>query len=144
MRVTILFLLAGVATAFGDSVATTNHLTVYGHIEHMDQVELVLTAGFPSSTGVQTKPVAIPRNQILRIEFNASTFNPGGPPAIGARPANEHDSNKPPSAGQDVVVLPGGERKPCGSAAIDAGQKVHCGNAQYEERAVIRILLEPK
>jgi hypothetical protein len=140
MKTTILFLLM-VAAVRADSVETTDKLTVYGRIERMDQTELTLTASFPSPSGVATQELKIPRSLVVKIEFNATTFNPGGPPAIGARPPN---GSRAAPAGQDFAVLVDGHRQPCDGATIDTQQRLHCGKQEFPRSAVIRVFLATK
>ena len=144
MKTTILFLLM-VATIRADSVETTDKLTIYGRIERMDQNELKLIASFRSQTpsGLATQELSIPRSLIVKIEFNATTFNPGGPAAIGARPPDGSRTGPPPG-GRDVAVLVDGHRQQCDAATIDNEQRLHCGKQEYPRTAVIRIFLATK
>jgi len=141
MKTAILFLLMA-AVARADSVETSDKLTVFGHIERMDEKEVTLTATFPSENGVATKELKIPRSQVVEIEFNATTFNPGGPPGIGARPADGKSSASTTS--HDLAVLVDGSRQPCDGATIDTQQHLHCGKQEFPRETVIRIFLATK
>ena len=142
MKTTILFLLM-VAAVRADSVDTTDKLTTYGRIESMDQTELKLIASFPSPSGVATRELKIPRSLVVKIEFNATIINPGGPPAPGVRPPDGSKAVRAP-AGQDIAVLVDGHRQPCDGATIDTQQRLHCGREEFPRSAVIRIFLATK
>jgi len=139
MKLAILFVLM-VAVARADSVDTTDKLIVFGHIERMDQTELTITASFPSPKGVASKELKIPRSQVVKIEFNLTTFNPGGPPAIGALPPAKSRA-VPAPVGQDFAVMVDGHHQPCDGATIDIQQHLHCGKEEFPKSAVIRIFL---
>jgi hypothetical protein len=109
----------------------------------MDRTQLILSASFPSRDGVVTRELRIPRSQIIKIEFNDTTFNPGGPPGIGVRPS---DGSRRTTAllAQDYAVLVDGHRQPCSGATIDSRQYLHCGKLEFVRGEVIRIYLATK
>ncbi len=135
-----ILMLALAVPVLADSVTRTDNLTGFGHVEQMSRTEVTLRARFPAGKGVETKDVVVPREKILKIEFNTTTFNPGGPPAIGLRPGEASKSVPPES---DVVVLRGGQREKCPGVLIE-GDKVLCGKKELDRGSVIRILLGGK
>jgi hypothetical protein len=138
----LIVLIAGSAgLACADSITTTDNLTTHGHLSRLDQNEAVIQSRFATESKEETKELRIPRNVVLKIEFNGTTFNPGGPPSIGLRPPEAAKSPASQSVGSDVIILRGGERRQCESASIDDG-KVRCGKKDETERnSVIRIEL---
>ena len=127
-----------------DTITTLDKLSVFGRVIEMSKDTVTLVARFPSkdpSSPVSEEPLTLKRAQILRIEFNQTTFNPGGPPSIGLKPPDGRAAQPPAAArpAADVVILIGGERREC-EAAIRHDQ-VHCGIAVLDRRKVIRILL---
>jgi hypothetical protein len=140
MKIVILLLLGTVTAARADSVDLSDKTTVFGRIMRMDETELVLTGDFKLPSGVVTQEVKIPRNQVVKIEFDDTTFNPGGPPGIGARPPGPVSSPQ----GQDEVEMGDGRRQPCAGATIDNHQILHCGKQTFPESDVIRIRLARK
>lgn len=131
----ILILLCALPS-LADAVTTSANLTLFGHIEKMDASEVVLQARFPSSKGVETKNLSIPRAQVVRIEFNATTFNPGSPPGLRPGPPPQSAS----AAREDTVVQRGGQPISCQGATIDSAS-VHCGKRVMNRALVVRVLL---
>src|SRR5215510_4612507 len=106
LAVLLVLMASSSVPVLADSVTTSDNLTLFGRIDRFDRTEAKLTARFPSEKGIQTREVIISRGNILRIEFNATTFNPGAPPP-GVRPAQTAPA--PPTAGGDIIVLRGGQ-----------------------------------
>ena len=120
--------------AFADSVTTSNNLTLFGHVVELDRAVVKLTARFPSQKGIDTRTVPIPRSNVVKIEFNATTFNPGAPPPdFGTGETGR-------GASRDIVVLRGGKEKNCDGVLIDE-QKVHCGRQEWDRALVVRVTL---
>jgi hypothetical protein len=122
-----------------DSVTTTDNLTVFGHVDQLDGTMVRLTGRFRTAKGVETRPWKCPRTQVTKIEFNATTFNPGGPVVAGANPSTAQKVIPAPSASPDVATLRGGENRKCSGAEI-AADKVVCGKDTLERTRVIRIV----
>jgi len=131
-----IFLLVVVVSALADSVTTKDNLTLFGHVEELDSSRLKVSARFPSQNGVETKELEIPRTEIVKIEFNATTFNPGAPPPGLLAGTSKGIAVSNSSA---MIVLRGGQQQKCDAALID-GQKVHCGKQEWERALTIRIL----
>jgi hypothetical protein len=132
-----LLLVAIALPALADSVTTKDNLTLFGHVEQLDSSRLKLTARFPSQKGVETKELEIPRSEIVKIEFNATTFNPGAPPP-GLLPGSSKATATSNSTA--MIVLRGGQQQKCDGALID-GPKVYCGKQEWERALTIRIVL---
>jgi hypothetical protein len=131
-------LLVLVMSALADSITTKDNLTLFGHVEELDSSQLKLSARFPSENGVETKEFEIPRTKIVKIEFNATTFNPGAPPP-GLLPSTS--KGRAVSNGSAMIILRGGQQQRCDAVLID-GQNVHCGKQEWERALTIRILLQ--
>jgi len=129
-----------VGFARADSITTSDGLTTHGRLLRLDENLVVIQSRFATETKEVTKELSIPRDSVLRIEFNATTFNPGGAPSIGLRPGEGVKTAVNPSVGSDVVVLRGGERRQCARATIDEG-KVRCGKEYFDRSSLIRLEL---
>ena len=120
--------------AFADSVTTSDNLTLFGHVVELDKALVKLKARFPSQKGIGTRVVPIPRTNIVKIEFNATTFNPVAPPPD----SQTGETSRAPS--RDIVVLRGGEEKNCDGVLINE-QKVYCGKQEWDRVLVVRVIL---
>ena len=143
----VLLVLLAVPTARAeseDSVKTIDNLSVFGRVTEMTRETVTLVARFASDdprNPVREETLTLKRADLLRIEFNKTTFNPGGPPSIGLKPpdgrAADPPAARPPA---DIVILIGGEKRECEPAAITEEQ-LFCGSAALDRAKVIRILL---
>jgi hypothetical protein len=146
-RLLVLFVLFAAAIArleAEDSITTLDKLSVFGRVTAMDKDTVTLVARFPSAesgTPVREETLTLKRVDLLRIEFNRTTVNPGGPPSIGLKPpdglAAQPPAARPPA---DTVILVGGERRECEPTAI-RDEKLYCGTEVLDRGKVIRILL---
>lgn len=121
-----------------DTITTTDGSSVNGSILGIADGVVKIQSRFPS----KTKEIWIPLKEIQNIEFNSQTFNPGAPPQIqGFGPSGNQDNQQKSNSTGEVIVLRGGERKPCNLVDIDANA-VHCGphDTVYPRNKVLRIV----
>lgn len=139
----VVLLLVAAGMGLADSVTTTDNLTTNGRVLSLDANELIIQSRFSSGNGEENKEFRLPRKQVLKVEFNTTTFNPGGPPAIGLRPGRGPQNTSHSQASGDVITLRGGDTRQCVSARIDnrGSMRVHCGNQMFERSLVVRIQL---
>jgi hypothetical protein len=140
----VVLLACGVARLeAGDTITTLDNVSIFGRVVEMNKDTVRLVARFPSNgpgSPVTEETLTLKRAHLRRIEFNQTTFNPGGPPSTGLKPSGGRAA-QPPAAQPpaDVVILNGGEHRECELASIN-GDEVTCG-AVLDRRKVIRILL---
>lgn len=132
--------LGAASPIWADSVTTTDNLTIFGHIDQLDRTMVKLTGRFRTAKGVETRPWQCPRTQVVKIEFNATTFNSGAPLVAGANPGSPTPPPRVTAASSDVAVLRGGENRKCAGIAV-VGETVVCGKDALERSRIIRILL---
>ena len=143
MKRLLLTVLCGILPAFADSITTTDNLSIFGTVNQLDQQGAKLTGRFRTASGTEERVIEIAHSRIVKIEFNKTTFNSGGPPSLGAHPGKERSGSAPSELSQDSVVLRGGQIKPCDGATVDS-EKVHCGKQVLDRSLVIRILFGGK
>ena len=129
--------LLATAFAYGDTVTTTDNLSVYGTIKEVTATTITLEGTFH----LGTKSYTIPRDKVTRIDLNSTVFNPGAPPrTLGLGPSGNQKVAPPQPAQEDVIVLRGNLQHPCNLMAIDANA-VHCAGSDYPRSRALYVLL---
>jgi hypothetical protein len=129
--------LLATAFAYGDTVTTTDNLSIYGTIKEVTATTITLEGTFR----LGTKSYTIPREKVTRIDLNSSVFNPGAPPRTLGLGPNDNQKAAPPQPAQgDTIVLRGNLQHPCKLLAIDASA-VHCAGSDYPRSRALYILL---
>jgi hypothetical protein len=125
------------AMVFGDTVTTTDNLSVYGTIKNITLATITVEGVFQQGT----ETYVIAREKVARIDLNSTTYNPGAPPkTLGLGPG---DGKKGPTAQplpDDTIVLRGNASDPCKLLAIDENA-VHCEQAVYPRSRALYILV---
>jgi hypothetical protein len=136
-RLAIMLLLVS-PSAYGDSVTTTDNLSINGTIKGLTDTTINLEARFPS--GITS--YSIQRSKVVRIDFNFITYNSGAPPkTFGLGPsAGGETASRPQDPQTDTIVLKGNSRRPCRLAAVDA-DTIHCTDSAYPRNQSLYVLV---
>jgi hypothetical protein len=125
-----------------DTITLKDNLSINGSLAGMSNGVVTIKARF--SSGEKEMSIAI--KYVQSIEFNLLTNNLGAPPEVlGIGPPQPQNTpGKEPPTG-DVIVIRGGERRPCVLVRIDA-DRVHCdpNDATYNRGVVLRVVFGSK
>src|ERR1700744_904440 len=125
------------ASAYCDTVTTTDNLSVYGTVKEVTATTITLEGTFK----LGTKSYTLPRGKVRRIDLNSTVFNPGAPPkTLGLGPSDDKKGLPLQAFQEDTVVLRGNTPKLCKLVAIDA-TAVHCEGSDYPRSRALYVLL---